>query len=517
VDAVNKRTILVSAVTAAAVLAAAIAFKLLHKGGGNASQEAYASAGAPGGSTQVVKLDVPDSPGVPAAWVEVYEPAKVWSVLRENAWIKQALAEPLGEGFLGSWTAFLGSRGEDLKASFKGEVATFAAEKLLGDPFRLVWYGGQTVSGAPAAVVPNPGHASRAAFAALTEAVGRGGLQAERCPVTPDEGKAGDDKKDSKGKERQDGKPIVIQRWLVAEHAVYAGSSDDRIVISRQPLAVLHGLCALPPPATRPQGTDLELVLSKDGFGVDAAALGELVGLGPALRLGFSVEQAALVPRGIAGELAKPGRLATAAPPEKLLSSIPEQTGVIMTLALQLPADLSNESLEGVFKGAAPGAGATRQVALIWNPRAGENAMELALLWASPAAQARSDKQALEGIFSGPHQLQRREVCGYQALGSTTGLLDRMARACAGKEPSVLNGAPSVKAGLLAPASVGLGVNVGKVLSGLATDAFRAERTEARTPPPEIESARRLLEALPFMGLRGVAQEKALVPGGYKS
>jgi hypothetical protein len=108
-------------------------------------------------------------------------------------------------------------------------------------------------------------------------------------------------------------------------------------------------------------------------------------------------------------------------------------------------------------------------------------------------------------------------VCGYEALASSRGLLDRMARACSGKEPSVLNGAPSVKAGLLAPASLGLGVNVGKVLSGLATDAFRAERTEAKTPPPEIESARRLLEALPFMGLRGVAQEKALVPGGYKS
>ena len=77
-------------------------------------------------------------------------------------------------------------------------------------------------------------------------------------------------------------------------------------------------------------------------------------------------------------------------------------------------------------------------------------------------------------------------------------------------------GAPPVVAGLQAPVSLGVSMNVGLVLSRLLGDAYAAEHTKGPASP-EIESARRILEELPFFGLRGVAKGGALQPGGFRS
>jgi hypothetical protein len=72
-----------------------------------------------------------------------------------------------------------------------------------------------------------------------------------------------------------------------------------------------------------------------------------------------------------------------------------------------------------------------------------------------------------------------------------------------------------VVAGLRQESSVGLGVNLGAVLSRLVSDAHASESGGKQAP--EIEAARRLLEELPFIGVRGVAKDGALVPGGFRS
>ena len=71
-------------------------------------------------------------------------------------------------------------------------------------------------------------------------------------------------------------------------------------------------------------------------------------------------------------------------------------------------------------------------------------------------------------------------------------------------------------AGLQQPVSLGVNVNVGQVLSRALGDAWAAEHGK-KPASPEIESARRHLEELPFIGLRGVTKGDALEPGGFRS
>ena len=86
---------------------------------------------------------------------------------------------------------------------------------------------------------------------------------------------------------------------------------------------------------------------------------------------------------------------------------------------------------------------------------------------------------------------------------------------------NLLNAAGPVVTGLRAPASVVFGINTGRLLSGLAMDGYTSEaRVDRSAPlpkaaPPEVEAARRDLESLPYLGLRGTVKGDALVPGGF--
>ena len=78
--------------------------------------------------------------------------------------------------------------------------------------------------------------------------------------------------------------------------------------------------------------------------------------------------------------------------------------------------------------------------------------------------------------------------------------------------------------GLLQKGSIAFGLHTGALLSGLMTDGYVVQRSpeESLKPPcgalpPEIEAARRDLESLPYLGLRGTVQGDSLVPGGFGS
>ncbi|MCE9669078.1 hypothetical protein LY474_14795 [Myxococcus stipitatus] len=457
------------------------------------------------------EMEVPGSSAPPAFWVDVLRPRKVRGALASNAWLKAQLDQPLGKGFVGGWSAFLGSTGEDLKGNFKGAVLDLMAGQVLDTPFRVVWFAGDARASTPAVIVPAPSSAATSAYDALDAVASRSTLKAKSCPAA---GVAG-------ATAPADG--FVLKRWLVAEQTLWAGKVADRLVLARHPLAVLQGLCTeLAELKPRSDTVDLELTFQPDANGREAQLFAYVLGLQPGTRLQFGVEGDRLVGRGIAGELLDGvTRLDTAPLSDQLLKLVPEDTPVVLALQLKLPQTLSTETLKAYWQpGGAKEGARTRQIAVVWTPR-GDPALapELAILWSRV-----EDAPALKELFSGGHTtLTQAEACDHVVLASSVAELERMRGACAGKVPNLLNAAGPVVAGWRAPGSVTFGVNTGRLLSGLTMDGFLSESQVGRnTPmpkaaPPEIEAARRELESLPYLGLRGTVQGESLVPGGFGS
>lgn len=456
-----------------------------------------AAMGLPDASAPV-KLEVPAEKVQPTVWVDVKSPAKVREALFANEWLQTTLKHPLGQGFAGPWAAFLGSKGDELKASFSGTVLSLLSEQLLSGPFQVVWFG---PSAPPVVVVHDPGSVAEAAYEGLDSVARRGVFTAPSCP-----GESG-------------GEQIEVVRWLLAEHAVYAATRSGRMVLGRQPSAVLNGLCAELPPMSEATA-DLEVAFAAEEVGRDLQAFAHALGLGRVIRLQLEAQKATLVPKGLAAVVAQPGRLDAAALSEDLLKAVPEATPVLLMLQMKLPKELDADSLKAFWK--APGKAGpvlTRQVAVLWSPRGDRNLpTELALLWSRP-----EDGAALEKVFTGGNALVTRTVCKQLAIASSEEVLRQLEAACAGKVPNALHAAPAVLAGLRAPASVSFGVNLGRLLSQLTLDGYWSEAgVNLKSPlpkaaPPEIEQARTDLGLLPFLGFSGSAQEKTWVPGGFRS
>lgn len=450
-----------------------------------------------------VALAVSDVPPEPSVWLDVHTPEKAWKALRGNAWLTRALGEPLGQGMTTGWAGFLGTRGSDVADAFPGVLLDLVTTRLLADPFRIIYYSGPSATGTPAVVVPRPSSAAASAFD-LVEGVARNGsYTVTHCPGTkPPAPPAGQEVPPA----------LTVSRWLLAEHAVFAARQDGRLVLARSPEAVVQALCAAPPDVPAAQGIDLSISFARDALGREALLASNLLGLGPAPRLAFAIEGDRLEPRGILGELAEPGRLDRAAPSDALLRLIPADAGVVVLATLRLPAKLDRESLRLHLDRRYQGAFAPRTVALIWNPRGAERlATEVAVAW--PAG----DADLLREAFSGPNRMDRRRQCGHEVFASTAAFGQALQRSCEGKAPSLLNGAPAVAAGLRAPTSFGIGANLGPLLSRLLGDAWADDAGTQRKTSPEVDSARRLLEELPFLGLRGVVDGRDLTPGGFRS
>jgi hypothetical protein len=453
--------------------------------------------------TQVVTMEVPGTAAPPAIWVDVHHPGKVRDALARNAWLKEQLGKPLGQGFVGGWAAFFGSTGEDLKGEFKGAVLDLVAGQLLDAPFRMVWFAGDARASTPAFILPNPGAGTTSAYDALDGVAGRGGMKAESCPGGG-------------------GGTYEMKRWLVAEQTLWAAHSAERVVLARHPVAVLQGLCAELPELKAADTVDVELGFDPEAYGREVQLLTHVLGLAPGARLQFGVEGDKLVGRGIAGQLMEgPARLDAAPLSDDLLKLVPEETPVLLAVQLKLPESLGEGSLNDFWKeGGGTGPTRTRQVALVWTPR-GDSALplELAVLWGRA-----EDAAALGTLFSGGYnRLVTGTFCNHVVMASNDAELERLRKACEGKTPNLLNAAGPVVAGLRAPTSLAFGVNTGRLLSGLTMDGFLSESRVGRNAPmpksvpPEIEAARRDLESLPFLGLRGTVQGDSLVPGGFGS
>jgi len=445
------------------------------------------------GAGMKVAMAVPNVKAQAAVWIEVHNPAKVREVLFANEWAQQVLKEPLGRGFVGPWAAFLGSRGEDLHASFSGPVLTLFAEEMLGSPFRVVWFENNT--GGPAVVVPAPGQGPRAAFAAMNQAATHGTYTASTCP----------------GDAPAPGGSLEVTRWLLAGHNVYGALSSERLVFAQDPSSALQGLCA-EMPAPTPTSADLELDFAPERIGREEGELFNALGLGKVARLQFRAEKGTLVPQGLAAEVLAPGRLDAAPLSEDLLKAIPEDTSVLLSLQLKLPEELSIPSLQAYWKDGRASSLLTRQAVLLWNPRGdARQKRSLSILWSR-----KEDEKAMAQHFTGAHKV----ACEVLVLGLHEDDLKRVESACTGRVPNALNAAPPILAGLKAKASVAFGVHLGKLLPQLLLDGRGSDpEVSARGGPlpPEMEQAKRQLELLPFLGFMGIAQEKTWVPGGFRS
>ncbi len=443
--------------------------------------------------------------GTPAVWVDVYSPAKVRSALVENPWLQAQLKKPLGQGFTSSWAAFFGSTGEDLKASFKGAVFDVVAGQLLDAPFRALWFAGGSDTNAPAFIVPNPTASASAAYEAMEQVADRGSFTAEKCPegasVSPPEG------------------GFKIVRWLVSEQALFAGRTADRLVVARQPSLVLRGLCTEPTKLEAPAGVDLELGFNDEVLGREMVFLTHALGLANGTRLQFAAEGTRLVARGIAGPLLDKVHLDAQPLSEDLLKLVPAETPVLLALQLKLPESLEAAKIAAYWKGADAGPVRTRQIALVWTPRGDADlGHEFAILWGRV-----EDAPALKSMFTGGNTLVQATLCNHQVLASGPEVLQQLQRACEGQGPNLLNAAGPVVQGLRAPGSVTIGLNTGHLLSQLLADGYWSEQQLGKnkpvpgSAPPEIEAARRDLETLPYVGLRGTVQGNSLVPGGFGS
>ncbi|RKI03796.1 hypothetical protein D7Y04_02190 [Corallococcus sp. AB038B] len=483
--------------------------------GGGGSGPAFSSGGPKGppsaGATvegmpemTSTKMEVPGAAALPAVWVDVHSPAKVRDALARNAWLKTQWEKPLGQGFASGWAAFLGSTGTDLKASFKGAVLDVVVGQLLDTPFRAVWFSGDARVGTPALLVPKANKTSLAAWDALDSVAKRGEMTADRCPYG--------------GEKAPDG-GFHMSRWLVAEQTVWAARSADRLVLSRHPVVVLQALCTALPELEAQDGVDVELGFDANAYGREAQLFTHVLGLGENTRLQLRVDGDRLVAKGIAGKLREDAVASDGKPlSDDLLKLVPEETPVLFAFRITLPDSLEPEQLKAFWKNEGKPSLRTRQVALAWTPR-GSTSLEpeLALLWGDE-----KDAEGLGALFSGgARTLVSATLCKHVVLATSPQELERLRDACEGREPNMLNAAGPVVAGLRAPSTVVLGVNTGRLLSGLAMDGYTSEARVGRSSPmpnalpPEIEAARRDLETLPYLGFRGNVQGYVMVSEGF--
>jgi hypothetical protein len=450
-----------------------------------------------------LSMAVATVPPEPSVWLDVHAPEKVWKALRTNPWLGRAASDPLGQGMTTGWAGFLATRGSDMAGAFDGAVFDVVTGKLLAEPFRVVFFSGPSATGTPAIVLPKPSSAAVSAFELLDGIARNGSASATHCPGQKEPTPSG---------LPQPPPTMVVSRWLIAEHAVFAARMDGRIVIARRPEAVIQALCAAPPEVPATQGVDLSVSFAREALGRESQVAAELLGLGAAPRLAFAIEGDRLEPRGILGQLAEPGRLDKAAPSESLLKLVPADAGVVLLATLRLPERLDRESLRQHLEKKYQGAYAPRTIALVWNPRGADKLpTDVAIVWPE------RDAGFLRDAFSGPNRMERRRHCGHEILASSGPLANAMQRSCEGKAPSVLNAAPQVAEGLRSPVSFGVGANLGVLLSRVLGDAWTEELATKGKNSPEVEAAMRLLEELPFLGLRGVTDGHSLVPGGFRS
>lgn len=443
-----------------------------------------------------------DEKEAPAVWADVTSAPKLRSLVAENAWLKGVTSSPLGEGFLGSWGAFLGSATDDLGvgAVGKGLLGDVVAEHLFGQPLRIEWL--SSVQSTPVIVVPKPSTTLTTTIATLTTTLQRGGWLLENCP--------------GEAPFADEAAKLPIVRWIVADHTLYVATARDRVAISRDHYAVAQALCQPLPSIEANDGTDVVVHAAPAQLGRDAQSLSATLGIGESVGAGFVIDGTRLVPTGLVGTLAHPERLASTAIAKDTFKLVPEDMPVVVGATLNLPATLTTEALAAAWSKDS-GALKKRDVLVLWQPHGGEQATEVAVVWSDVA-----DRAGLEAIFSGPNGMTTTQACGRLVVSSSPGLTQRIENACSGASPNITFAKPAVVSGLSSPWSLGAIVDLGRLtqtllIEGHAHDLQRNGQAAPKAVPAEIETARTQLGELPRIGV-GASHDNATLKGwGFSS
>jgi hypothetical protein len=466
-------------------------------------------------------------------FVDVVRPGALKPILTQNAWLKATADEPLGRGFLGGWAGLLGSAGEELglQKLTQGVIGELIVDALLVQPLQLAWFSGWGGS-TPALIIPEPTDAVKTTYAAIVGAVERGGFTIERCPgdppppapppPAPTDGTATDSAAPNSTATNSAAPSVVvpatqtaISRLVVADQPVFASLTRGRLVLSRDVQSVVNAVCSPSPTIATVAGADLVVGINPAQVGRDVQAFAGLLGLVGAPMAAFKVEGSALRPVGLTGTVKTANRLGSEAITDALWGLVPEDLPVAAAVNLRLPKTLSAETLTALYAGS-PSELTTRQVLVLWQPHGKVGAeTEVAVVWSDVA-----DRDAVEQLFTGPNPMTVRVVCERVVVSSSASLLSRIEAACTQKSPSLHFAAPSIVQGLKERASLGVVIDVGRVLSTLLHEGFVSDpavTTKKGEIPVEIEAAKKRLLELPRLGLFGEVQGEALVPRGFSS
>lgn len=467
------------------------------------SERATQMSGAAALTTDVEVTEVP--PLAKAAIVlDLYDTSALAHVATSNAWLRDTIASPLGQGFWGAWLGVFGTRGADFGGHFSGTLFEAGVKAIEGELTRIVWFTQGSASSAPALLIEKPSSSAKALFGGVAAAAARQTFHITSCPL-PVVDPADEEAAKTPKKEPTAADKVDVVRWSLAGKSLYVTERNERIAVSSNADASLNAACGELPVRSSTPKSAMALQLLTQNMHRETQVLPKLLGLGEVIRFDVAVKGDTLEPLGIAGNVEN-ARLANAAIDPKLLAVFAEDTPFVFAANVALPAKLASEALSAFYadsKGAV-----TRQVVVGWNPRgAGES--DVLVAWSKA-----DDAASLKALFTGAVWVDT--ACSTVVIASNKPALETARRVCNGKQPSLAHLAKPVVDHLGRDAAVNVSLQPGKLLSHLMLDAYKTSTKEPALPP-EIDDAQKRLEQLPFIGFAGALSGQTLVGAGYRS
>ncbi|MBK9061830.1 MAG: hypothetical protein IPL89_01300 [Acidobacteria bacterium] len=458
---------------------------------------------------------------VPEYELTVADGARLRSLFKDNAWMKEFAASNLARGTMVRLGPVLYAVGRDGKDGWTGRLIDFVADRFLEKrPVKLSYFHTSGLVSPIGITFPDLTAREQASVHLVLQGL-RSGPDLAR-EVADDEG----------GAVSVSVTPLALRLQKFA-----AVETKGCLALSRDPrvAATLSRNCALDP---RLAAATLDL-RTDEFFSAWSAVLEKLFGVGPRLRVTFDWDKKAarFTPSGAALQLAQHHALGTASLDPALLAAIPADAPFLATAVLPDPGHLDASSAEEYFR-TAPGkrgGGAYVPVTLVsLGMRAGTGdregraeAMSVLLIPRSGAGE--KTVADLDALFNRHRTFEvhaSRACPGVVALSPSKAALARVADACSGRKPSFRQAPPKIVGALSGgPISTAAFLNVGGFLRSALLWGWQREAPsppkggDDKGPPPppkELVDAMQLLDRLPMYAFSGRAVGDAVVMTGVE-
>lgn len=455
---------------------------------------------------------------VPEYELTVADGARLRSLFRDNAWMKEFAASNLARGTMVRLGPVLYAVGRDGRDGWSGRLVDFVLDRFLDKrPVKISYFHVNGLVSPLGMTFPELTPREKATVHLVLQGL-RSGPDVAR-EVADEDGNA----------VSVPVTPLVLRMQKFA--AVESGAC---LSVSRDPrvAATLSRSCALDP---RLAAATLDL-RTDEFFSAWSAVLEKLFGVGPHLRVTFDWDKkgARFTPAGAALQLAQDHALGSAPLDPALLAAIPADAPFLATAVLPDPAGLDAASAEEYFrtvrkKRAGSAFVPVTLVSLGMRPGdggRGDRGEAMSVLLIPRAGAGDKAVHDLDALFNrhGSYEVHASRACpGVVALSPSKAALERIADACSGRRPSFRQAPPKV-AGALAggPVSAAAFLNVGgflrsSLLWGWQREAPTQPKGKEPPPPPkELVDAMQLLDRLPMYAFSGRAAGDAVVMTGVE-